>query len=66
MGTTGLTEKSVNTLDDLLGVFVEGVQNRMVTSHEMNSESSRSHAILTLRIVKKVCIYICMYVCVYT
>ncbi len=35
-------------------MFVEGVQNRMVTAHEMNSESSRSHAILTLKLQKKV------------
>eukprot|EP00301_Raphidiophrys_heterophryoidea_P002879 c11330_g1_i1.p1 GENE.c11330_g1_i1~~c11330_g1_i1.p1 ORF type:complete len:831 (-),score=228.37 c11330_g1_i1:206-2671(-) len=48
----GLTYRECLTLPDLLGVFVSGTQNRMVTAHEMNSESSRSHAILSICVEK--------------
>jgi hypothetical protein len=34
-------------LDDLLAVLEEGMRNRSVGTHMMNSHSSRSHTILT-------------------
>eukprot|EP00298_Acanthocystis_sp_HF-20_P016639 c21538_g1_i2.p1 GENE.c21538_g1_i2~~c21538_g1_i2.p1 ORF type:complete len:808 (-),score=357.60 c21538_g1_i2:10-2433(-) len=48
----GVTQRECHTLPELLQVFVEGTQNRMVTAHEMNSESSRSHAILSILVEK--------------
>jgi kinesin family protein 12 len=39
--------------NDLLEVLIEGTNNRKVGSHYLNSDSSRSHSILTLNIVCK-------------
>lgn len=39
--------------NDLLEVLIEGTNNRKVGSHYLNSDSSRSHSILTLNILCK-------------
>ena len=38
----------METIEDILAVFEEGSKNRSVRAHEMNVESSRSHAVLIL------------------
>merc|ERR1712166_1316724 len=40
----------VSTVDDILAVFEEGSQNRSVGSHNLNRDSSRSHALMTVYI----------------
>jgi Kinesin-like protein len=41
-------------IDDLLAVLHEGVKNRRTAGHEMNSDSSRSHSILTVYVVSEI------------
>merc|ERR1719163_2551267 len=38
----------LDNVDDILAVFEEGSKNRSVRAHEMNVESSRSHALMTI------------------
>jgi len=38
----------LETIDDILAVFEEGSKNRTVRAHDMNVESSRSHAVMTI------------------
>ena len=40
----------LETIEDVLAVFEEGSKNRSVRAHEMNVESSRSHAVMTIYI----------------
>lgn len=49
----GLTEKEVTDSKDMFELMRDGIRNRKVSCTEMNSESSRSHAILTLKIETK-------------
>ncbi len=53
MYVEGITEREVKDSRDMFQLIREGLRNRKVASTEMNSESSRSHAILTLKIETK-------------
>uniref|UniRef100_A0A0N5A913 Kinesin-like protein n=1 Tax=Syphacia muris TaxID=451379 RepID=A0A0N5A913_9BILA len=52
---TGAEERVVNTISDLILVVDEGLARRKVAETAMNTESSRSHAILTFTIKTTVC-----------
>ena len=43
-----------NDLGDLFSLLDEGIKHRKIGSHELNKDSSRSHSILTLYIIKEV------------
>ncbi|XP_058209055.1 kinesin-like protein KIN-12C isoform X4 [Rhododendron vialii] len=45
-----LTEHSVNTVDDVLKLLLQGAANRKIAATYMNSESSRSHSVFTCTI----------------
>lgn len=45
---TGIKEEQVNTVGDLIGYLKKGIQQRTTGSTEMNSSSSRSHAIFSI------------------
>lgn len=52
-----MEELTIVTCDDIADLFVlldEGIKHRKVGSHELNKDSSRSHFILTLYIIKEV------------
>ncbi|PRP85420.1 hypothetical protein PROFUN_06966 [Planoprotostelium fungivorum] len=49
----GLIEESVNEMEDVLAVMDKGTQNRTVGSTFMNSDSSRSHAMLRVSVYCK-------------
>jgi len=46
----GLQEHVVNDESDLLAMFLSGKKQRIITGNAMNIQSSRSHAIFTLKI----------------
>ena len=46
----GLCVVACTTLEDAIAVMLQGHRTRSTGSHEMNKDSSRSHAMLTLRI----------------
>eukprot|EP00300_Choanocystis_sp_HF-7_P031521 c40940_g1_i1.p1 GENE.c40940_g1_i1~~c40940_g1_i1.p1 ORF type:complete len:318 (+),score=72.20 c40940_g1_i1:137-955(+) len=46
----GLAEESCRTIDDVLAVIARGAGNRATFSTDMNEHSSRSHAILQIRV----------------
>ena len=48
-----LTVKSIVEAEDLLELINSGNKNRKVDSHKQNSESSRSHSILTITLKQK-------------
>ena len=50
----GLRTVSVNGLGDVLKYLMNAFSNRIVASHKLNSESSRSHMLLTLNVEQKV------------
>ena len=43
-----LTVVQCHTVDDLMAVVKEGVRNRHVSAHQLNKDSSRSHAAMTV------------------
>ena len=49
----GAVENEVKSAKDIYEIIKQGTVNRHVSSTEMNKESSRSHAILTLKIERK-------------
>lgn len=51
---TGVKEERVNTLDELIGYLKKGIQRRTTGSTEMNSSSSRSHAIFSIILKQQV------------
>jgi hypothetical protein len=40
-------------VQDLFAVLEEGIKRRRIGSHELNKDSSRSHSILTVYIIKE-------------
>jgi len=42
------------SIDDMIAVLNEGMKNRKSGSHELNSDSSRSHTILTIYVISEV------------
>lgn len=38
------------TAEDAMGLFSEGLRNKVVAAHNMNHQSSRSHCIFTLTV----------------
>ena len=48
----GLSVYDCTNEDDLVVLMKEGMKNRRIESHDMNKDSSRSHSILTIYIVK--------------
>lgn len=50
----GVTEEIVQGEDDLIDVIKRGTMNRHVGSTAMNKDSSRSHAVLVLKLESKV------------
>ncbi|KAI8868298.1 P-loop containing nucleoside triphosphate hydrolase protein, partial [Ramicandelaber brevisporus] len=48
----GVTEVRVRTLDDALAVLEAGQRNRAVYATILNTDSSRSHALLTIKLVR--------------
>lgn len=49
----GLNVFECHNEEDLREIMKEGMRNRRIDSHEMNKDSSRSHSILTIYIVKE-------------
>jgi len=49
----GLTEKGVESADDVLGLMQQAQQYRKVGETKMNKNSSRSHCIFTIRVQAK-------------
>ncbi|KAG1658041.1 hypothetical protein FOA52_014353 [Chlamydomonas sp. UWO 241] len=45
----GAVEETVSTAEEVAALLIRGNKNRTVAPHNMNTESSRSHAILTLQ-----------------
>ena len=50
----GLTERRVAELDEIADVFAIGKRNRSTASTNLNSHSSRSHMVLSVRLVSRV------------
>lgn len=48
-----LTVVECTSKDDLLAVLTEGMKNRKTGSHKLNSDSSRSHSILTVYLISE-------------
>lgn len=46
----GLFEVEIRDLRDIMAVVDEGNSNRRVSSHLLNTDSSRSHSLLTLHL----------------
>lgn len=46
----GVIEEQVHNNDDIVSIFRKGIRNRHISCTNMNKESSRSHAVLTLTI----------------
>lgn len=46
----GATEKSVTCAKDMVEIVKKGTNNRHISSTDMNKDSSRSHAVMTLHI----------------
>ena len=46
----GLTEQTVNSVEDIMGLMVRGLQERTSGVTGANADSSRSHAVLQLRL----------------
>eukprot|EP00301_Raphidiophrys_heterophryoidea_P026260 c9020_g3_i1.p1 GENE.c9020_g3_i1~~c9020_g3_i1.p1 ORF type:complete len:845 (-),score=237.37 c9020_g3_i1:233-2767(-) len=49
----GLVEKEARTTDDVMRIFMTGANNRSVSSHALNKQSSRSHALFSMIVDKK-------------
>lgn len=52
MYVNGTTETEVKSSDEALEVFLKGQQRRRVAHTALNTESSRSHSVFTLRLVQ--------------
>eukprot|EP00300_Choanocystis_sp_HF-7_P004176 c13192_g1_i3.p1 GENE.c13192_g1_i3~~c13192_g1_i3.p1 ORF type:complete len:815 (+),score=175.66 c13192_g1_i3:40-2445(+) len=50
----GLSRRECLSKDQLLSAVVDGTKRRKVVSHQMNSQSSRSHSLLIIDVVHKV------------
>jgi len=48
-----LTEKEAKTTDDVMRIFMTGANHRSVSSHALNKQSSRSHALFSMVVDKK-------------
>ncbi|KAF8791806.1 Kinesin-like protein KIF23 like protein [Argiope bruennichi] len=48
----GVVENEVKTVDEALTLFCKGQQKRKVANTALNTESSRSHSIFTIRVVQ--------------
>ncbi|GBM87104.1 Kinesin-like protein KIF23 [Araneus ventricosus] len=48
----GVVENEVKTVDEALALFCKGQQKRKVANTALNTESSRSHSIFTIRVVQ--------------
>ena len=42
-----------STVDDMVAVLNEGMKNRKVGAHDLNSDSSRSHSLLTVYLISE-------------
>ena len=42
-----------STVDDMRAVLNEGMKNRKTGKHDLNSDSSRSHSILTVYLISE-------------
>lgn len=49
---SGVQEIEVTTVEEALCVFYKGQDNRRKTSTALNKDSSRSHSVFTIRIVR--------------
>ena len=49
----GLQEETITSVKQMLNMVQRGARNRHVSSHAMNKESSRSHAVLSTQIDTK-------------
>jgi hypothetical protein len=50
----GIKEERIDTEEELFILLERGAKKRATSSHLMNSESSRSHAIFTIQIEQKI------------
>ncbi|KAI8872030.1 P-loop containing nucleoside triphosphate hydrolase protein, partial [Ramicandelaber brevisporus] len=48
----GVTEVRVRTIDEAMAVFESGQRNRAVYSTQLNSDSSRSHALFNIKLIR--------------
>merc|ERR1712217_469848 len=48
-GVSGLSEEKVESVDEVMNCITKASSNRAVSSTDMNSQSSRSHSIVTVR-----------------
>lgn len=48
----GVTENEVKTVEEALELFYKGQRRRKVANTALNTESSRSHGVFTIRVVQ--------------
>ena len=49
----GMVEETIHMVSDLFDVMKKGIHNRHISATRMNKESSRSHAVMTIKVESK-------------